>query len=107
MTLAELAGVLSATGMATVYTAFPMDEDPEIPAPYIAYGVDQTQNFFADGVVYAQILNIRILLYTAKKDLAAEYAVENALRHAGLGWEKRENDLSSDRLYEIEYGVTI
>lgn len=74
MTLEELAGMLEETGFPFAYDHFAEGESPD--PPFICYLLPGSDNFSADGRVYFRISEVRIELYTDRKDSGAEALVE-------------------------------
>lgn len=69
--------------------------------PFICYLLPGSNNFCADGVVYHKINEVNIELYTDKKDLSLEQAVEAVLDQHGIFYEKSEVWIESEKLYEV------
>lgn len=107
MTLAELAAILKSTGLPVAYSHFKSDNVP--PPPFIAYTTDSSSNFFADNQVYREIENVVVELYTDKKDLAAEKALESVLKEHDLPFETIETWIEEEQLFQriYELGVII
>ncbi|MDA1690235.1 MULTISPECIES: hypothetical protein [Bacillus] len=75
MTIIELMKILEATGYPVAYSHFAKSVNP----PFICFLVDGSPNMAADNKIYQKINDINIELYTTKKDLKAEEALENIL----------------------------
>lgn len=97
MKLEDLKRRLDGTGFPVAYRQF---KKPQV-APFIAYLVAYSNNFSADGEVYARADHMQVELYTIVKDVEAESKVENAL--AGFFWDKTEVNLKEEGLYETLY----
>lgn len=87
------------------YRAFPVGKAPKLP--FICYLCTNTDNFKADDYVYQVIQEVDVELYTAKKDIASEQAVEDKLAELDLAWEKFEEYLDSENCYMISYTVSL
>ena len=61
---------------------FAEGESPD--PPFICYLLPGSDNFSADGRVYFRISEVRIELYTDRKDPGAEALVETVLDDAGI-----------------------
>lgn len=109
MTLEELAAILAGAGFPVAYYAFPLDDDenPPPPPPFVVYLVTGTNNFSADGVVYYCVKTVQVELYTDSKDPAAEAAVEKALHDAGIYWDRSEEYIPAERLWETIYTIEV
>lgn len=108
MTLAEiyqmLNGIEGFSGK-VAYRSFPVGQAPALP--FICYLDIDTDNFFADNKVYTIIQEIDIELYSKNKDFASESKVEQALGLKNLTWNKYEEYLSDESVYEVVYTVTV
>lgn len=87
------------------YRMFPEGEG--VGLPFITYLVSGSDNFMADGVVYEQILDVDIELYTSNKDLNAEHLIEEVLNDNGIAWNKNEEYLKDEHCYMIIYSINI
>lgn len=103
MTLNELGSLLESTGLPVTYREWPDREAPTLP--YLCYLVGYSNNFAADGGVYAKINHVQIELYTKLKDQEAEDKVEEAL--SSFFWEKTETYLDSEKCYQILYEIEV
>ena len=103
MTLAEFAALLKTTGLPVTYRAWEDGAAPELP--FLCYLSTGTDTLPADGGVYVRWDNVRVELYTALKDPAAEEKVEAALR--GFYWTKDETYIASERCYKIDYEIEV
>lgn len=103
MTLEELKASLEATGLPVVYGAFPESDAPALPV--ICYLETDSNNFYADGVVYYSQNSIQVELYLKYRSFLVERKVEKALK--AFAWEKSVDYLSSERCYEIIYEIEV
>ena len=97
----ELLEILTQIGIPYAYDHFAEGESP-VP-PFICYLLPASDNFSADGVVYFKKSEVHIELYTDRKDLSCESAVESVLDAHGIFWNKSEVWIESERLYETMY----
>ena len=97
--------LLEKTGIPFTFWAFPTESEEYTPPkpPFITYIFGDTSNFFADGIVYMEVVEIMIELYTDKYSPDAEAKVENTLREAEIAWEKERNWLSGEKMYQTVY----
>ena len=105
MTIEQLAAMLQETGIPFSYDHFAEGESPE--PPFICYLLPGSDNFAADGRVYFKINEVRIELYTDKKDVSVEKQVEDALDDRGIFYNKSEVWISEERLYEVLYSFDV
>ena len=105
MTLEELARMLEKTGFPFAYDHFAEGESPD--PPFICYLLPGSDNFAADGRVYFRISEVRIELYTNRKDPGAEALVETVLDDAGIFYNKSEAWIQSEKLYEVLYSMEL
>ena len=108
MTLNELNTALQSIpgfNKKVAYRAFPVGKAPKLP--FICYLCTNTDNFFAEGITFQAIQGVDIELYSAKKDVDSELAIESKLAEIGLGWEKYEEYIDSENCYMITYSTEI
>ena len=105
MTVEQLAAMLQETGIPFAYDHFAEGESPE--PPFICYLLPGSDNFAADGRVYFRINEVRIELYTDKKDISVEKQVEDALDDQGIFYNKSEVWISEEKLYEVLYSFEV
>lgn len=105
MTLATFAAAIATTKIPMRYGYWPDENRPK--CPYIEYEVAYTSNFGGDNKVYQRITHIDLFLFTDKKDLDSEAAIEQALDDAEIFWDKTESFSESEKTYQILYEVTI
>ena len=105
MTLAELSNLLRSTGYPVAYSHFSGDNVPS--PPFITYHVDSSANFFADGRTYKKISNVVVELYTDKKDLEAEAALEAVFDSNGISYEATETWIDTEGLFQKIYEIGV
>lgn len=108
MTLSDLYTILNSITMfkdKVTYRAFPEGHAPKLP--YICYLATQTNNVKADNKVYHVIQGVDVELYTREKDLAAEAALESAFNNNDIVWEKYEDYIEDDKVYQITYELEV
>lgn len=99
MTMDELVAMLQSMNIPFAYDHFAEGESPA--PPFICYLLPGSNNFSADGGVYYRISEVRIELYTDKKDLAMEALVERVLDQNNIFYDKTEVWIQSEKLYEV------
>lgn len=97
----RLVGILEELGLPFAYDHFAEGESPE--PPFVCYLLPGSRNFAADGQVYHKINEVRLEIYTDRKDLALEARVEDVLDGYGIFYNKSEVWIESERLYEVLY----
>lgn len=105
MMLEDFVGILDGTGIPFDYDHFVEGENPE--PPFICYLLPGSDNFAADGQVYFRISEVRVELYTDRKDPDVEAKVEAVLDAAGIFYNKSEVWIQSEKLYEVLYSMEI
>ena len=108
MTLAELKTALSGISgfnKKVAYRAFPTGSAPELP--FICYLDTSTDNLFADNEVYAVIYGVDVELYTRYKDQKSESLIEACLNDLGIAWQKYDEYIDSESMYEVVYSFSI
>lgn len=99
MTLQELKSILEQTGYPVAYNHF--NSEPTVP--FLVYRLPSSSHFIADNVVYHNIEDIEVELYTNKKDLTAEQALESILRQNELPFQSFEVWIDSEKLFQKTY----
>lgn len=97
----KLLEILNETGIPFAYDHFAERESPE--PPFLCYLLPGSNNFVADGKVYHKINEVRLELYTDKKDLMTEQKAEDVLDLHGIFYNKSEVWIDSEKLYEVLY----
>jgi hypothetical protein len=105
MTMDELVAMLQEMGLPFAYDHFAEGESPK--PPFICYLLPGSDNFSADGRVYFKINEVRIEVYTDRKDLAVESKVEAVLDDRGIFYNKSEVWIGSEKLYEVLYSFEL
>jgi hypothetical protein len=97
----RLVGILEELGLPFAYDHFAEGEAPE--PPFVCYLLPGSHNFAADGRVYHKSSEVRVEVYTDRKELALEARVEDVLDGHGIFYNKSEVWIESERLYEVLY----
>ncbi len=105
MTESEVFQMIKSAGFPVAYDHFEEGQEPE--KPYAIYRYPGTNNFPADGVVYQDINQLDIELYTEIKDLEAEKTMEAVLKEHGFFYERTESYLSTEKMYEVLYEMEV
>lgn len=106
MTSQEIARLVASVGLPWAYDHFTEDDAPGGP-PFICFTYPETNNFMADGVVYASIRTLRIELYTDEKAPDLERRVAAALDAAGLSYDSDETWIESERMFMVTWSAEI
>jgi len=108
MNLIELKAILEATGYPVAYLRFYETNDQPLPQPpFIVFISAYSSNFMADNIVYKEINNIQIELYTDKKDIDAENKLATILNENELPYSTSETFIESENLYQKIYEVRL
>lgn len=102
MELKAIKEMLKNTGYSVAYRFY--KSKPEIP--YIVYFAED-RNIAADGKVYHKFKRITVELYTEIKDTVAESKVEEILDNKEIFYEKEENYIDEEEMYQIIYQFEI
>lgn len=97
----KLLQILQEINIAFAYDHFAEGESPN--PPFICFLLPESNNFAADGKAYFKKSKVQIELYTNKKDLTSEAAVENVLDTHEVFYNKSEVWIESEKLYEVLY----
>ena len=108
MTLADLKTALSGISGFNGKVAYRSFREGAAPAlPFICYLDTSTDNFIADNEVYAVIYGVDVELYTQYKDQQSEALVEACLNDLGIVWQKYDEYIDSESMYDIVYSFSI
>ena len=105
MTYEEVITMLEESGLPLAYDHFAEGESPD--PPFLVFLYPQSDNVFADDLVFQKIDELHIELYTDKKDPETENKIENILSAYSLPYEKSEVWLESEKMYEVLYQTQI
>jgi hypothetical protein len=107
MTLAELRAMLIQTGYPVFYHHWKKSTQyPECPPPpFICYLSIESDHLIADNKVYQKVPGISVELYTDKKDLSAEAAIEQLLDDNNIPYQDDETWIEDEQLYEKIYDL--
>ena len=97
----KLIQLLMALDLPFAYDHFAEGESPK--PPFICYLLPGSDNFAADGKVYFKRNEVRIEVYTDRKDLVLESKIEAVLDEYGVFYSKSETWINSEKLYEVMY----
>jgi len=93
--------ILTAIGIPYAYHHF--SEKEVVDPPFICFLCPNSTNFSADGKAYFKKGNVRVELYTDKKDPSKESQVEAVLDSNDIFYDKSEVWIESEKLYETIY----
>lgn len=108
MTLADVKTMLEtidAFKNKVAYRAFPKSEAPALP--FICYLATTTDNFTADNQVYLVRQEVDIELYSHYKDQTSEGLIEDKLNEYSIVWDKYDEYIEDEDVYEVIYTITI
>ncbi len=101
MTYQDVYEGLKLAGLPITYYQWQKGSAP--PPPYLIYYYPQRNDVYADNGNYQRVESLNIELYTANKDFEKETAVEAILAGLDLVYEKEEQFIESEGLYECLY----
>ena len=93
------------SGLPVAYDHFTEGESPD--PPFLIFLFPSSDNFSADGGVYAKINELHFELYTDKKDPEMEAKIEAVLDGHGIFYDKSEVWIADERLYEALYTMEV
>lgn len=97
----KLYSKLEKIGYPIAYDHFAEGECPD--PPFVCYYLPNSENFSADNYMYYGATQVRVELYTPRKDFKAESKVEATLKKLVGFYEKSETWIESEKLYEVIY----
>lgn len=101
----NLISIMETIGIPYAYDHFAEGESPA--PPFICFLCPGSDNFAADGRVYFKINLVHIELYTDEKNPETENHVEAVLDEHGIFYDKTEDWIESERLYEVLYSFEL
>ena len=101
MTYGDIMAMMAEINLPFAYDHFSEGESP--PPPFLVFLLPGTDNFVADGITYAQIVEVAIELYTDSKEPPIERHIEQVLEAHEIPWDKYEAWIDSEKLYEVRY----
>lgn len=105
MTNKELLKILNLSGIPFRYHHFNKDKKPP-PLPRGVFMLEDATSVNADGITALLINNIRIELYTAKKEPETEEKIEKVLTDAEIAFDKvNEVYLETENMFMIVYEI--
>lgn len=105
MTEKELHDGLKSLGYPVAYSHFAEGEAPELP--YITYLQTGTDNSAADGVVWLEVPEYDIELYSDTKNLEAEKAIADFLTANGIYYDKQETYIESEKMLQVVFEINL
>lgn len=105
MKLQQIFGMLQGLNLPVAYDHFAEGEAPKLP--YVIYREPGSDNFNADGRAYYKIDELDIELYTETKDRQLEDRLEDILDRHGICYNKTENWIDSEKMFEILYETEV
>ena len=97
MTTAEIYQMIRRAGIPAVYHHF--EENTGQEPPFICFYYPYDNDFKADNINYVPVNELRIELYTERKDFHLEKVMETIMQEAGLVYTKEETYLSTEKMY--------
>lgn len=105
MTYKQVATMVASCGLPYAYYQFP--DGTEQAPPFICFLYDSNNDFIADGINYATVVNLHVELYTDNKDFTLESTVESVLNSSGLAFDKSEVYIDTEKMYQITYTTEV
>lgn len=101
----DIQDILKSTGLPVTYYAWPVGEVPNLP--YICWLLPSDDDVYADDGNYVHVQNVDIELYTETKDWDAEALVETALKTAGIPYDRTEQYITQERMFQVVYSISL
>lgn len=105
MTYQDIMSILSEINLPFAYDHFAEGESPD--PPFVLFLFPSSDNFSADNKVYQKINNLRIELYTERKQPNIETQVETVLDTHEIFYDKTEVWIAEERLFEVIYEMEV
>lgn len=103
MRIEQLKNILKAVGLPLAYRVFKTPQTGD----FITFVEEKSNNFAADGIAYGSFSEFSVRLCTRQKNPQAELALEAALTAAGIYFEKLEDYIDSENIYQITYEIEV
>ena len=87
------------------YDHFVQNANGKVVPPFILYRSNSSDNFKADDKSYFRNCEYIIDLVTDKKDVSLESSVESLLSENNLPFDKEEDFIESEQIYQIRYFI--
>lgn len=101
----EIESILRRMNISFRYFLF--SEKEVVEPPFLVWYLPESNNFFADGIVYEKITRLNLELYTDQKEFELEERLESLLEAEGIAWNKTEAFLDEEQLYEVLYEMEV
>ena len=105
MTYDDIVSMLEETGLPLAYDHFAEGDSPE--PPFLIFLFPYSNNFVADGIVYAKVDELHVELYTDAKQPDIEAAIEAVLDSHEIVYDKSEVWIPEEKLYEVLYSTEV
>ena len=105
MTYDEVVTMLEEAQLPLAYDHFAEGESPD--PPFLIFLFPRSDNFAADGTVYAKVDELHVELYTDLKDPVLEKRIEDILDRNGIVYDKSEAWIEEEKLYEVLYSTEV
>ncbi len=105
MTCEEIEEMLKPLGLPLAYWQFDDDNPPTVP--YIVYTLPNSSPFYADGKPYFNVDTLQIELYVEKKSKDYEERIQKILIEKGLGYQRTEIYIETEKLFVEIYNLEV
>lgn len=105
MTYSEIQAMVHETGFSCAYDHFSPED--AVDPPFVVWLFPDMRPYAADDSVWLKRQRLNIELYTDVKDPAREQAVESVLDAHGFVYEKTEQWISTEKMYEVLYQMEV
>lgn len=101
----ELYDILVTMKIPVAYDHFEQYPDSKVTLPFIIYRNNDSFTQKAEDTTWLRINNYIVDLATEKKDTALEATLENLFTTYNLPFDKEEDYLEDERIYQIRYFI--
>lgn len=105
MTYEQIAEMMEEMGLPFAYHHFAEGESPA--PPFLIFLSTGENTFSADNLMYHSFKELDIELYTNEKSPETEAEIESILKHHHIFYNKSEDWIESEKLYEIQYEMEV
>lgn len=105
MTYEDVANMIKSMGYPFAYYQF--DHGTAVPPPFICFLYPEIDDVYADDLNFQRIAELRLEFYTKQKDFDGEAAIEGILTQNSLTYDKSEEYIEGEKLYEVIYEMEV
>ena len=107
MTFDDFTALLKSVGVPMAYNDFDSGDFVPDSTPYLAYQIDRSNSFYADGIAYYTSTAYTVTLYDDTALSAASVKTEQVLTDNHIAFEKEMSWQSDEKYYITNYTMEV